>query len=268
MFKSLLIILFVVVSCGPTSQSEAKIVGGSQVRLGGQNLTSTVFLADARGQFGCTAVLIGSSQVLTAGHCLQRPGSAAQIGFGDLPSRAVFRQVTFKKMHPKFLHGYMGLKNDIGVVTFAGTVPAGFAPVELATTALTIPLNNPVVISGYGIQQSGQMIPNPPLMSTEVPFRSAGSGIIYLDARNGRGACQGDSGGPAITTIAGKSYLIGVTSTGTSGGRNCGGEYNIYTDVRVYKEWVETSLGIKPSQTEPKPKQAVPNIINRAVALN
>lgn len=60
------------------------------------------------------------------------------------------------------------------------------------------------------------------------------------------GACYGDSGGPTLMTVSGRTYLVGVTSTGDMPcfATNVAGR----VDTQAARDWIEQSIAAAASQ--------------------
>ncbi len=139
-------------ACGQATQedSSTKVTNGREIRE--SDFPSVVLLVanSAQGQSICTGTFVNSSQVVTAGHCLEglnpvRPEMyyATEDASGQV--RAVARAISFKR-NPAYSISLGVSKSDLGVLTF----PEGTAPATSSLATVTPKAGDQLTIVGYG----------------------------------------------------------------------------------------------------------------------
>ncbi len=275
-------------SCSPKSSEQSgqtfqsaqtsNIVGGVDSTLDYQKANGIVgvlmiFKDQLGGTMGagCTASLIAKNVVVTAAHCLltPKPGLSlvgAVVYFGtdqsevmkqvSLGDKSNLRQIDGVLRNSNYKPGMNGTNNDIGLIRFAGELPAGFQLASRATVANTSALKagSTLTLAGFGLSQykmdptsgklagtgSGVLRQIDNMVVTSV---SADGDEITLDQSQDRGACHGDSGGPAyaVDPVTQKNILIGITSR-TTDPRGLCAQNSIYTAVSGYAAWIDAGL--------------------------
>ncbi len=243
---------------------QSSIIGGTDATITYAKQNGIVGIYDQANGGICTGSLIAANLVLTAAHCVDVEFPDKTIIFFGSSLSEISKQVQAgDKTNIRFSvkvkrHELFGSNksdstkgaNDIGLIMFEGTIPAGFKTANLAnsTLARTLRAGAEVTLSGYGLNKFKK---NP---VTGRPIISEGSGVlrlvnkikilsvlpsleeITLDQSQGKGACHGDSGGPAYLADKRlkKNILVGITSRGT-------GDCNliaVYTSVIGYEKWI------------------------------
>ncbi len=250
-----------IAGCKPPKKSgaEVKIYGGTEVQSSEFEFRATVALLDAARSPFCTGTLVAPNVVVTAAHCFSDGNTAGTlVSFGADAARGQ----SFPATLARFYEGYDAAAaegpadtaqiGDIAVVVFNGAAPQGFAPAAILDP--TVPLGNIQVftLAGYGNREGGafgQLYKASSNLTREM--RTARE--FELGGTRGN-TCQGDSGGPVYATIGAERFLIGATSRGPE----CESGSGIYTDVRQYVAWLQTTAGVKlpvraPGQAHPAP---------------
>ena len=184
----------------------SRIVGGGSDR----SHRGVVALLNEDGALACSGSLIGNAGgpvVLTAAHCLRSPLAGAVIG-SDYAAPDVFLPALSQFAHPDFDRRTGDF--DFGVVVLDGVTEAS-SWLSLPSGSDDLGAGTPVEFVGYGSTEDV----NPNTERREV------AGTIeqltptsFEYAQTEGGPCSGDSGGPALAELAGKSVLVGVTSSG------------------------------------------------------
>ncbi|XP_069119198.1 trypsin beta-like [Argopecten irradians] len=231
--------------------TNSRIISGEQATI--SNNPWQVSLR-SMGSHICGGVILNSTAILTAAHCLGssytpysvRYGSGSRISGGGISA------ATGMKINGRYQIGSGGFPNDIAILMVK--------EMSLGSNAAAIPLNsrsNNVLaglgsgscrITGWG-RTSGSSSSLPTILQgTNVNVLTDSScGSIWGNNLNaplhicvsgdGSGACNGDSGGPLVCeNDAGDMELVGVTSWGASG---CSTSYpSVYTEVSYYQNFV------------------------------
>ncbi|MES2744662.1 MAG: trypsin-like serine protease [Bdellovibrionota bacterium] len=245
-FLALSLITLALSACGSqSSDSSAKIVGGTAVTANNEIAKSTVIMMQ-NGKTVCSGVLIAPRLVVSAAHCyyLLNKNKPVTIGFG-LSEKKV-KQVLVEAFVPNAAYdaaaGTQGSTvipvNDISVLALAEDAPAGYEPVRMLTESDDVDVGETVTLAGFGKTDiksgwfgtlSGVLYE----VDTRVVTLAPQSKEVWLEADAGKGACNGDSGGPAFVRVGGELRLLGVTSRA----RECKFDF-IYTDLRYFQKWI------------------------------
>lgn len=268
----------------PTDRnSKAQIVGGKVVAatVDDERIQSTVALTTDHqspssrsgrtlldsGKSFCTATIISESALLTAAHCLADfdRDSLQKNGKLILPNSRDFvasfgthvnkREYTIRAKavipHPDWTpHLTLSADperapRDIGIVILEQPIPAGYAPVKVATEEADLPENQIVHLLGYGVTWSRRNNNTGVLREVQVPIKKVNRKSETLIVNSWfRGACAGDSGGPMyMRDNAGAWTIVGITSAGVEIFQTCIGLNNLFTDVRSNRNWIRKTLG-------------------------
>jgi MYXO-CTERM domain-containing protein len=179
---------------------------------------ATVYLSS-----GCSGTLVSPKTVLTAKHCL---ANGIKVYFGTYANQ------NGSGTWINTVHRLGHSTADIAMLTLASA--GAPTPIPLNKLDLSTVLNQQIRIAGFGVtsengSNSGtKRVGVASLMSVE-------GGIMYA-TNMPSGTCYGDSGGPNFMTIAGKEYIIGVTSFGTAA---CGSGLDGSVRVDTYLAWIK-----------------------------
>uniref|UniRef100_A0A3P8SQH1 Serine protease 56 n=1 Tax=Amphiprion percula TaxID=161767 RepID=A0A3P8SQH1_AMPPE len=229
------------------AQGEGMIVGGSPAPPG-----SWPWLVNLQfdGGLMCGGVLVDSSWVVTAAHCV------FDITKTD-PDEQVLK-VNRIIPHPKF--NPKTYNNDIALVELMSPVVLSehVTPVCLPS-GMEPPTGSPCLVAGWGVYLRVSFSTDGPsadvVMEAKLPLlpqstcKSAlGKELVtntmlcagYLSG--GIDSCQGDSGGPLIyqDRISGRFQLYGITSWGYGCGEK--GKPGVYTRVSAFSDWIQAEI--------------------------
>lgn len=256
----------IAVACGPVADGQSpvpnsvsnfKITGGTEVSNSDPIASHTVLFMDPSGNIGCSGVIVGPNQILSAGHCwgdtlwddvhvvFATRAADARFGTADANTRRVVTGVH----HEGYTETFGDPKTppfDIALVTFEGSLPSGKEPVTIFDTQLKIPVGTEVFLAGFGMTADQENSPRRlRAVSTILGSQNLRKKEFYFGPTPGRGPCGGDSGGPAFVKAKGQLHLIGITSRGTPDSDTCLDGKAIYTDVRFFQEWAEARGNFK-----------------------
>ena len=270
-------------ACSPKSQNQNTnsvagmngVINGIPVEATDALAKSTVFLyvgqQDDKGQpiggFGCTGTIIAENLIVTAGHCVPDPelkNFRFVIGFNrdlDKVQKEEVREVKNFIAHP-----FYGKEKsaddmyDIALVSFEGTIPAGYAPAKLLEDNSKLTENAVVTVSGYGLVKREGDVMEPSQILRKGPAIFLGFGTAneaYLEQsqnKTGGGACSGDSGGPSSNNLEGTEYVWGVASrvgNPDDPTKPCNGMV-IYTSIASQKYFLDLAKGVLLSEITPE----------------
>ncbi len=219
----------------------ASAVTGNAPPATGWPARPIVMIEDTRGDL-CTGTALTRTLVLTAAHCVARPGryevKAYQTG--------VPIAVQSVALHPRFdLASYTASRAtaDLALVKLAGELPDIVVPAALAAPRRVEP-GETLTIAGFGTVAVGSArgLREPRMAKLAVTGRPGSLQIrLYDDAtrnkRAGLGGCTGDSGAPAYDGEG--PLVIGVVSWSTAPNdeEGCGGLTGL-TPLVKYRSWI------------------------------
>ncbi|XP_044096893.1 vitamin K-dependent protein C isoform X1 [Neovison vison] len=237
-----------------TDQVDPRLVNGKETKWG--ESPWQVILLDSKKKLACGAVLIHTSWVLTAAHCME-DSKKLIVRLGEYDLRRWERwemDVDIKEIliHPNYSKSTTD--NDIALLRLAQPavlsqtiVPICLPDSGLAERELT-QVGQETVVTGWGYRSETKRnrtfvlnfinIPVAPhneciqAMHNMVSENMLCAGILG-DARD---ACEGDSGGPMVASFRGTWFLVGLVSWGEGCGRLH--NYGIYTKVSRYLDWI------------------------------
>ncbi|CAD7670621.1 unnamed protein product [Nyctereutes procyonoides] len=241
-----------------TDQIDPRLVNGKVTRRG--ESPWQVVLLDSKKKLACGAVLIHTSWVLTAAHCME-DSKKLIVRLGEYDLRRWEKgemDVDIKEIliHPNYSKSTTD--NDIALlhlaqpVIFSQTiVPICLPDSGLAERELT-QVGQETVVTGWGYRSETKRnrtfvlnfinIPVAPhneciqAMYNMISENMLCAGILG----DSRDACEGDSGGPMVTSFRGTWFLVGLVSWGEGCGRLH--NYGIYTKVSRYLDWIHSHI--------------------------
>ncbi len=217
--------------------------------IGGVDATETYsFMAHlsasipGEGGWGCGAVLIRPTWIITARHCVTGDNDA-QVAAGNLTFRIGTLQEnsggTVARGKRVIRHASSA---DTALVEL--TAPVTEKPIDIARAA---PVGSPLRIIGWGCIKDPNCEGPDVLQQLDTSIladNTCGGGANYICVNNPdgwRGACYGDSGGPAVIRSGSAWVLAGNTSGGTSA--ICGQGPSVYVELPNLRSWIESFAG-------------------------
>lgn len=213
--------------------SQLEIVNGL-VDTGHPSVARVLLTADTSpGAAACTGVLVTSSMVLTAGHCVQT-GLSYRIAFGGGSGF-----VGIATRHPSYP------AVDMAVISTLDKVGRPFH----ARLAISVTAGTPITLSGYG-----QVAANAPQdgikrYGTNV-VDMVDASYIYFDTTltsppgTEAATCYGDSGGPAFAGGFDSNCVVGVTKgqLNVPGGAACDATNGAWIHTRTDNQlaWIQS----------------------------
>lgn len=244
------------------NQIDPRIVNGSLTRQG--DSPWQVILLDSKKKLACGGVLIHTSWVLTAAHCMENSRKlTVRLGEYDLRRRDKWEvDMNIKEVfiHPNYSRSTTD--NDIALLLLAQpvTLSKTIVPICLPDSGLAerelTQAGQETVVTGWGYHNSREKesrrnrtfvltfikIPVAPrnecmqVMNNVISENMLCAGILG----DQRDACEGDSGGPMVALSRGTWFLVGLVSWG----EGCGllNNYGVYTKVSRYLDWIYSHI--------------------------
>jgi len=214
--------------------------------------------------FSCSATLISSRIVLTAGHCVvvwdSTTGPTTEVlapttlgVFIGNDARQAKIADTYRvgavHLHPSY-DPYEGV-GDIALLELTADVPAVTpAPILSLAEAQAVSSGTTMLIVGYGNTISSELINDGVKYYGRTPFVSMGSTYFVAGTTGMPVACNGDSGGPAFLERGTTRSILGVTSGFANWDAPCS-DGNIFTLAPAYLDWIVSTVG--PLDPSPAP---------------
>jgi V8-like Glu-specific endopeptidase len=174
---------------------------------------AVVGLVDTHG-VGCSGTLIAPHVVLTAAHCVQgaTPHGAIHVLFGS-DATGTQLDIADVHVHPQF--DPATFTDDLALLAIANDAPASTTPIApLPPTPDASLAGASVTLVGFGETAADAGDMGTKRKGTATIGTVAASTFTLVAAPSH--PCAGDSGGPALSTVAGTTYVAGVTSHGDS----------------------------------------------------
>lgn len=267
------LLLCTLAACSPDIQSHGNILEGRTAIIGGEAVNErlteasrsvvVIEMVNSSGSpFGfCTATLIGTNTVLTAGHCFDKKRMPALAGFNVLFTNkyVFFQHYPQRKGLRHLIHTDYNSSgdydHDLAVASFEGSLPEGYKPVAIDTDKDTDHSGGTVYVYGYGRAKDYTGRPTQDMLAE---IGQLHRGVMKIDEQFNRFAdrywttkevpvfiCQGDSGGPQFYHENGVLKVMGVNSAVygprlPNGRSSCKGIAQA-TKVAPFAPWIQSS---------------------------
>jgi hypothetical protein len=199
----------------------------------------TVLIVSTRGA-ACSGTAIGRSLVLTAAHCVARPGDYAIVR--NLAGTQHLVPVARVLLHPGFSADSFRTRKptpDLALLKTALPLPQSLKPAPLARENSLPRPGDRFLIAGYGQAAEGDARTAGTLRALSLPAVGTTGGIMVRLSSPGTpgGSCDGDSGG-SVFRDNGRFELAGVIGWATGpNGRGCGAVTGA-TLVGIHSQWI------------------------------
>jgi trypsin len=238
--------------------SRPRIVGGEHADIKDYPWQVALNIKRADGGYLCGGSLVASKWVLTAAHCFMPTISSGdtkvKAGTTNYHTEGVWSAIDKIIVHEAY--NILTQDNDLTLLKLM-SVPNGKI-VRMADVTMTIPVGEPLEVTGWGATAEGGDISND-LLKAKVPYVDNATcnatesyhGLIHagmMCAGHAEGAvdsCQGDSGGPLVWRTSDGPILVGVVSFGDGCARKL--KYGVYTRVSVYRDWITRTITADPN---------------------
>ena len=226
-----------------------RIVGGEKTDIKDHPWQVALDIKTPEGTFLCGGSIIAQKWVLTAAHCIE-PGTKsgdvrAKAGATNYTSSGNWTQIERVVVHDKY--DPKTYENDLALLKLSS--PPSGKVIPLAEAQLTVPVGQPLEVTGWGATSEGgdaernllkasvPYVDNAACNAAEAYNGSIRAGMLCAGHRDGGvDACQGDSGGPLVWKTEDGPILVGVVSFGEGCARKL--KYGVYTRVSKYRDWI------------------------------
>ncbi|KJK77159.1 hypothetical protein H634G_07580 [Metarhizium anisopliae BRIP 53293] len=243
---------------------DKRIVGGEEAK----DLSQYPYLVSVHPMGGsyhfCGGILLDSTTVLTAAHCLYRPVKCREkpedcqgdvflvrAASLDRETGGTVSEVASFKIHPNYDgHVNNAYPHDIAILKLSTSIQESniirYGYANLAASGSDPVPDSIALAPGWGLLEFSGPMPDK-LRQVYVPIRARESCKDATEAMvcaggDGKDTCTGDSGGPLIDRETGQ--VVGIVSSGVG----CGGT-GLYTRVASYISFINENLGDKGTPT-------------------
>lgn len=189
----------------------------------------------------CSGVVLNSTHVLTAGHCVLGHPSVSEIKVSLGAAKKPGPAVRSYRIHPSY--GWEGgyVRADLAVLRMAA--PFGRDVVAAPITASELPEGLPLLTAGFGYSDRrrtkiGRLLQEDFVFGKTAEYKpgsfSDGSRLLMLNGSNN--LCQGDSGGATFRQTSAGLRTVGIHSMADCDSRG----YDAL--VLDYRSWIQSAI--------------------------
>lgn len=190
----------------------------------------------------CSGSVVGRNLVLTAGHCVDRPGAyAVLVRTANGPTVVEIDGVV---LHPAWTRAHYQQKKpspDIALVRTRSSLPASFRPIALSAATGLPAVGTQVTLAGFGLAEEGNPRSGGVLRTVTVKvllrYVTAQAKLVPLGSAPA-GACELDSGGAALARENGELVLAGVIAWSAGDGAKSCGAASAITAIGAIADWL------------------------------
>jgi hypothetical protein len=213
------------------------------------NVVLVVMHPDLLTTLYCTGMIISTTRVLTAAHCLANTVGLLQVVYNgrvqngqNVRVHPLFKSpvTLWAVSHPSIAGGTTGVTDGPDLATFDVAQPL---PVALGSLGGSIQPGQSLTIAGYGLTATNVPAPGVrvgtelattllPMIRGGTPRLNAGT-VVVSAGTNSTIGCSGDSGAPVMTAAG---NVVAITSTGV--GDCSSSPNNSATLVSPYLGWI------------------------------
>ncbi len=253
------IVLLLLVTAFLATPANAQVVGGMPTTIKEHPWLVALYVKNKQGRRLCGGTIIKDGWVLTAAHCFTdagaNPKTRVKTGATRLMTPGVEVDAHQIILHPNY--NATTNANDVALLRVAGIKRTS---IRLPNKNETLPPYEMVIVTGWGLTSSGQMadelqeawVPHVPIPECNTPraYNGAIADTMLCAGHPGGGsdACAGDSGGPLVWRKSDAPVLVGIVSFGEGCGQ--AQKPGVYTRVRNYLDWIETTTAQKINQQQ------------------
>lgn len=253
--RTLLLLLFAVISIQAFTHFNGRVVGGSNAGRNAPFIVSFQKSTSRKYDHYCGGSIINANWILTAAHCITSQSLAAKtsifagcINIAKPDKTCIKRTISTYKNHNLYVGGIAPY--DIGLVKVNQPFSFTSSVASIALPAANSQPSGDCTLFGWGSISTTSKPSFPvnlqqvvlPIISSQACEDALGQAAINVHSTNictgpltgGKGICTSDSGGPLVS----KNTLVGIVSWG----RNPCGQTNspsVFVRVSAFITWIQ-----------------------------
>ncbi len=248
---SLSFLIFGMAACGPSSNSQLRIVGGESFPAS-DKLQSYLANVKSGENLSCTGVLASPMLILTAAHCLPAdPSEPLSIELPYFPDAApkVKKSLKFWDEAGAFFPNF-----DLAWIRLEEPAAAGLEPLPILRDPNLLVPGSTLALAGFGPDS------RPTLAVSEFERYADSPHLMSVLTLRGQGktvTSRGDSGSPSFLWRDGEWLLVGTTSgkhpiltpeAYENGALKASSPATLQSFIGDYASWIESTSGVQIAQ--------------------